>query len=200
MCPKKQQRVTKQKQDKMLERFYAEFEIETDKTVVLGEFIGDSKDVDFNHAESTLYKNEENEVAAVDDNADDNPPVAGNTNATQEEWRYSSFGMQTEIWDYDSCSWRIEVCQKDHAENHGNHGKFHKSYQILNQTKRYINKLCLGKISRYKTVRIKFSVDSEFSNKPYDKKRKTRKSRKSTQSFPNQKAPIVNGVPLIENC
>ena len=58
------------------------------------------------------------------------------------------------------------------AENHGNHGKFHKSYQILNQTKRYINKLCLEKISRYKTVRIKFSVDSGFSNKPYDKKRK----------------------------
>ena len=39
-------------------------------------------------------------------------------------------------------------------------------------TKRLINKLCLGKISRYKTVRIKFSVDSMFSNKPYDKKRK----------------------------
>ena len=37
-----------------------------------------------------------------------------------------------------------------------------------------INKLYLGKISRYKTVRIKFSVDSGFSNKPYDKKRKHR--------------------------
>ena len=58
------------------------------------------------------------------------------------------------------------------AGNHGNDGKFHKSHQILNQTKRNINKLCLGKISRYKTVRIKFSVDSGFSNKPYDKKRK----------------------------
>ena len=58
------------------------------------------------------------------------------------------------------------------AGNHGNDGKFYKSHQILNQTKRYINKLCLGKISRYKTVRIKFSVDSMFSNKPYDKKRK----------------------------
>ena len=32
------------------------------------------------------------------------------------------------------------------AGNHGNGRKFHKSYQILNQTKRYINKLCLGKI------------------------------------------------------
>ena len=58
------------------------------------------------------------------------------------------------------------------AGNHGNDGKFYKSHQILNQTKRYINKLCLGKISRYKTVRIKFSVDSGFSNKPYDEKRK----------------------------
>ena len=43
---------------------------------------------------------------------------------------------------------------------------------MLNETKRYINKLYLGKVSRYKTVRIKFSVDSGFSNKPYDKKRK----------------------------
>ena len=58
------------------------------------------------------------------------------------------------------------------AGTHRNDGKFHKSHQILNQTKRNINKLCLGKISRYKTVRIKFSVDSGFSNKPYDKKRK----------------------------
>ena len=58
------------------------------------------------------------------------------------------------------------------AGNHGNDRKFHKSHQILNQTKRYINKLCLGKISRYKTVGIKFSVDSGFSNKPYEKKRK----------------------------
>ena len=58
------------------------------------------------------------------------------------------------------------------ARNHGNDRKFHKSHQILNQTKRYINKLYLGKISRYKTVRIKFSADSGFSNKVYDKKRK----------------------------
>ena len=42
----------------------------------------------------------------------------------------------------------------------------------LNQTKRCIDKLCLGKISRYKTVRIKFSVESGFSNKLYDKRRK----------------------------
>ena len=44
----------------------------------------------------------------------------------------------------------------------------------LNQTKRCIDKLCLGKISRYKTVRIKFSVESGFSNKLYDKRRKHR--------------------------
>ena len=59
--------------------------------------------------------------------------------------------------------------QPRNAGNHGNDRKFHKSYQILNQTKRYINKLCLGKISHFKTVRIKFSMDSGFSNKPYDK-------------------------------
>ena len=53
------------------------------------------------------------------------------------------------------------------AGNHGNDEKFYKSHQILNQTKRYINKLCLGKISRYKSIRVKFSADSGFSNKPY---------------------------------
>ena len=58
------------------------------------------------------------------------------------------------------------------AGNHGNDGKFHENHQILNQSKRCINKLCLGNISGYKTVRIKFSVDSGFSNKHYDKKRK----------------------------
>ena len=63
------------------------------------------------------------------------------------------------------------------AGNQGHDGKCYKSHQILNQTKRYINKLCLGKISRYKTVRIKFSVGSGFSNKPYDKKRKNGNAR-----------------------
>ena len=57
------------------------------------------------------------------------------------------------------------------ARNHGNDGKFHKSHQILNQTKRCINKL-FRKISRYITVRIKLSVDSGFSNKAYYKKGK----------------------------
>ena len=31
-------------------------------------------------------------------------------------------------------------------------------------------------------------------------KTKTRKCRKSTESFLNQKAPSVNGLPLLENC
>ena len=69
------------------------------------------------------------------------------------------------------------------AGNHGNDGKFHKSHQILNQTKRYINKLCLGKISHYKTVRIKFSVDSGFLNKPYDKKRKHENAGNQQKAF-----------------
>ena len=45
------------------------------------------------------------------------------------------------------------------ASNSGNHGKdekLYKSDQMLNQTKRNINKLCLGKISLQKTLRIKF--------------------------------------------
>ena len=58
------------------------------------------------------------------------------------------------------------------AGNHGKDWKLHKSNQILNQTKRNINKLCLGKISLEKTLRIKFSVDSRFSNEFYGKKRK----------------------------
>ena len=58
------------------------------------------------------------------------------------------------------------------AGNHGNDGKSHKSHQIPSQTQRNINKLCFGKISRKKAVRIKFSVDSAFSNMLYGKKRK----------------------------
>ena len=50
------------------------------------------------------------------------------------------------------------------AGNHENTRKFHESDQTLYQTKRDINKLCLGKISRRKRVRIKLSVDSGFSN------------------------------------
>ena len=46
------------------------------------------------------------------------------------------------------------------------------SDQTLNHTKRNINKLCLGKISLQKTVTMKLSVDSRFSNVFYGKKRK----------------------------
>ena len=56
--------------------------------------------------------------------------------------------------------------------NYGKDGKFHKSDQILSQTKTNVNKLCLGKIPLQKIVRIKFSVDSGFSNELYGKKRK----------------------------
>ena len=58
------------------------------------------------------------------------------------------------------------------AGNHGNNRKFHKSDQTLYQTKRYINILCLGKISLQKAVRMKLSVVSGFSNMLYGKKRK----------------------------
>ena len=52
------------------------------------------------------------------------------------------------------------------------YGNMYKSVQTLNQTTRDINKLCLGKISFQKTVRLKFSLDSEFLNVLYGKKRK----------------------------
>ena len=67
--------------------------------------------------------------------------------------------------------------------NHGKDGKFHKSEQIFNQTKRNINKLCLGKISLQKTLRIKFSVDSGFSNEFYGKKRKPRNAGNQQKAF-----------------
>ena len=57
------------------------------------------------------------------------------------------------------------------AGNHGKDGKLHKSDQTLNQTKRNINKLCLGKILLEKTLRIKFSLDSRLLKELYGKKR-----------------------------
>ena len=53
------------------------------------------------------------------------------------------------------------------ARNAGSHRmdrKFHKSQQILNQIKRNINKLCLGKISCQKAVRINFTWICIFAN------------------------------------
>ena len=52
----------------------------------------------------------------------------------------------------------------ENAGNHGNNRKFYKSDQALKQTKRDINKLCMGEISLQKTVAMKLSVDSGFSN------------------------------------
>ena len=60
------------------------------------------------------------------------------------------------------------------AGNNGKDRKFRKRDQIPNQTKRNINKLCLGKISLEKTPRITFFVDSGFSNELYFKKRTPR--------------------------
>ena len=59
----------------MVEKFYPKLETETDKTVVLGEFIGGNEDVE-------LSEDEENEVAEADDGADDKPPVANDINNT----------------------------------------------------------------------------------------------------------------------
>ena len=71
----------------------------------------------------------------------------------------------------------------ERTRNHRNDGKFYKSCQILKQI-RIINKLYLGKISHLKAIikfnkiinlsnselRIKFSIDSTFSNMHYGKK------------------------------
>ena len=69
------------------------------------------------------------------------------------------------------------------AGKHKNDGKFHKSHQICNQTQRNINELCLGKNSHHKTVKIKFSVDSGFSNMSYGKKRKPGSARNQQKAF-----------------
>ena len=63
------------------------------------------------------------------------------------------------------------------------YGEFHKSDRKLNQTKRNIKKLCLGKIPLQKTLRIKFSVDSGFSNEVYGKKRKPRNAGNQQKAF-----------------
>ena len=77
------------------------------------------------------------------------------------------------------------------AGNQGNDGKFHKRDQTLNQTKRNINKLCLKKISLQKRVRIKFSVDSEFSNVLYGKKRKPGNAGNQQKAFYIKKHPVL---------
>ena len=69
----------------MLEQFYVQLEIETDKTVVLVEFIRDNEDVEFSRVESNLSKDEENEDGEAINGIDDNPPVADDTNDTHED-------------------------------------------------------------------------------------------------------------------
>ena len=63
---------------------------------------------------------------------------------------------------------------------------FHKSDQTRNQTKRDINKLCVGKVSLEKTVRINLSADSGFSNVLYVKNQNVGNTG-NQQAFLNQK-------------
>ena len=60
---------------------------------------------------------------------------------------------------------------------------FRKVTKYLTKLKKNINKLCLVKISRHKTVRIKFSVDSGFSNELYGQKRKSRNARNQQKAL-----------------
>ena len=69
------------------------------------------------------------------------------------------------------------------AGNHGNDRKIHKRDQTLNQTKRNINKLCSGKISLQKTVRINFSVDSGFLTVLCGRKRKPENAGNQQKAF-----------------
>ena len=77
------------------------------------------------------------------------------------------------------------------AGNHRKDEKFYKSDQLLNQPKRNINRLCLGKISLQTTLRIKFSIDSGFSNELYDKKQKPRNTGNQEKTFQIKKHPVL---------
>ena len=71
------------------------------------------------------------------------------------------------------------------ARNAGSHRmdrKFHKSQQILNQIKRNINKLCLGKICQ-KAVRINFTWILHFCK--HIANNENREMPESTESFLN---------------
>ena len=74
------------------------------------------------------------------------------------------------------------------AGNQGSYRKFRKSHQILSQIYRNIDKLCLGKKSSKNKIFRRFRV-LEYA---LWQKTKTWKCRKSTESFLNQKIPIVN--------
>ena len=54
---------------------------------------------------------------------------------------------------------------------------------MFKETKGNIKKLCLGKILLQKTLRIKFFVDSRFSNELYGKKRKPGNARNQQKAF-----------------
>ena len=109
---------------------------------------------------------------------------------------------------------KVQIGQVDSPELPEMTENFTKVTKYLTKL-RNINKLCLGKISRQKAVRIKFSVDSAFSNMFYGKKNslntsknelieifhsfwvfeyalwqktKTRKCWKSTESILNKKS------------
>ena len=58
----------------------------------------------------------------------------------------------------------------------------------------------MAKISRQKVVKIKFSVDSAFSNISYGKKRKPGNAGNQQKAFHIQKARTVNLLSLLENC
>ena len=69
------------------------------------------------------------------------------------------------------------------AGNYGKDGKFHKNDQILNRTERSVNKLCSRRISLQRTLRIKLSVDSSFTNELYGKKRKSGNAGNQQKAF-----------------
>ena len=64
---------------------------------------------------------------------------------------------------------KVQIGQVDSPELPEMTENFTKVTKYLTKL-RNTNKLCLGKISRQKAVRIKFSVDSAFSNMFYGKK------------------------------
>ena len=73
MTPKNQQRLTKWDQDEMLDGLHTKMEIETDKTVVLGEFTEDNDEVEFTCVVNNLSKDEEYDIAETSNGADDKP-------------------------------------------------------------------------------------------------------------------------------
>ena len=86
---------------------------------------------------------------------------------------------------FENCKWRFNSLKKKLVNNE--HKMLRKVLQInsFNTSKNELIKIFRG-----------FRV---FECALWQKT-KTRKCRKSTESFLNQKAPSVNGLPLLENC